>query len=347
MKINYTKIFVFVVISFVSNKIRAQQDPHYSQFMFNKLTYNPGFAGATDGKICVSLLNRAQWVGFGGKTVDGLAQGDAPSNLIGSINSALSSSSEKFLSRIGVGLTFSKDQLGFETTVMPKLGLSYRHPFGDQNVLALGVGVGLMQKSLDGSKLKPQQSGDPKIPNVLVNGSATDIDLGLYYTKASLLGIFTEFYAGLSVTHLNQSKITYDWSGSTVVNNKMHYYFITGAEYAINNTLSLQPNIIVKKDPAKIQTDLNCYLIWNQNIRGGLTWRPTDAVVVLGGYQFPSIGQDGKFGALYIGYSYDLTTSKIITYSSGSHEIIVRYCFGLKVPKKTRPIRAVVTPRFM
>ncbi len=345
MKLTCTKVFIFIVVSLISSKIKAQQDPHYSQFMYNKLNFNPGYAGSTDGKICATLLNRAQWLGFGGKnTLDPNSpnppQGDAPTNLVGSLNAALTPDNSKFLSRIGLGLVFSKDQLGFETTTMPKFSFAYRHPIGDQSYLSAGVGVGIMQKSLDGSKLKSIDPGDPKIPNSMVKGTGTDIDFGLYYTRASLGGLFDNFYAGFSTTHVNQSKIAYSWgSNSVIIDNKMHYYFVTGAEYQINASLKLQPNIIVKKDPAKLQTDINCFAIINDNIRGGLTFRPMDAVVVLVGYEFP-------FG-LNLGYSYDLTTSKIIKYSSGSHELMIRYCFGIKIPTKVKPIRSRVTPRFM
>jgi hypothetical protein len=95
---------------------KAQQDPHYSQFMFNKLNFNAGYAGATDGKICATLIQRTQWMGFGGGTYDAgngktYRRGDAPSNLVGSINAALGS-------RIGIGATFSSDVNGFYNTVL-------------------------------------------------------------------------------------------------------------------------------------------------------------------------------------------------------------------------------------
>ncbi|MDP1726679.1 MAG: type IX secretion system membrane protein PorP/SprF [Bacteroidota bacterium] len=350
MNRNFTQVIVFFVLSLVGSKIWAQQDPHYSQFMFNKLTFNPGYAGATDGKICVTLLHRTQWMGFSSKNTQqdpilykDLYQGDAPVDLVGSINAALSPNVEKFMSRIGVGLTFSKDQLGFETTVMPKFSLAFRQPFSNQSVLGIGVAFGLMQKGLDGSKLNALDKADPRVPKGNVQGTGNDIDFGLYYTLPSLGRLFENFYVGASVTHINQSKITYEWfepTGSITIDNKMHFYIVTGAEYQLPiPSMRLQPNILIKKDPAKIQADLNCFLLWNQNIRGGLTWRPMDAVVVLAGYEFP-------FG-LNVGYSYDLTTSKILKYSSGSHEIMIRYCFGIKIPPRPRYIRPIYTPRFM
>ncbi|OYU96296.1 MAG: hypothetical protein CFE21_07815 [Bacteroidetes bacterium B1(2017)] len=337
MRSIFTRVILGLAVLATASEIKAQQDPHYSNFMFNKLTYNAGFAGATDGKICATLLYRDQWVGFGGgQSSAGLQRGDAPKNLVGSLNSNIGK-------HIGLGLTIVSDELGFQKTVVPRLALSWRQDVGSDGNLAGGIGVGYMQRNLDGDKLKAIDPNDPKIPSGKVSGSAIDLDFGLYYTKDNLAGMFNKFYAGLSATHLNQNKITYEYpQGRSTVDAKMHYYFVTGAEYDINSNLTLQPNIIVKKDPAKVQTDLNCFLVWHQNLRGGLTWRPMDAAVVLLGYQFPMGKQD-----LYIGYSYDITTSRIIKYSSGSHEIVLRYCFGVVIPHTTPILRSRYTPRFM
>ncbi len=340
MKLIYTRVFFLLIVSLIAFNMKAQQDPHYSQFMYNKLNFNPGYTGSTDGKICVTLINRSQWLGFGGNNTGSPTsppRGESPSNLVGSLNAALTPDNTKFASRIGLGLIFTKDQLGFETTTMPKFSLAYRQPVqGGLGYLCAGVGVGIMQKSLDGTKLRFIDPGDPKIPLGVVKGTGIDVDFGLYYTQANLGGFLDNFYAGLSTTHINQSKIAYEYIS---IDNKMHYYFVTGAEYQLSGSLKLQPNIIFKKDPAKLQTDINCFAVLNENIRGGLTFRPLDAVVVLLGYEFP-------FG-LNVGYSYDLTTSKIIKYSSGSHELMIRYCFGIKIPKRIPIIRSRVTPRFM
>ncbi len=345
MKIPFTRIVFASLMLLGVTAVKAQQDPHYSQFMNNKLWFNAGFAGATDGKICVSLLNRNQWVGFGGKTINDLPQGDPPSNLVGSINASIGKSQ-----RIGLGATIVNDRLGFEQTLIVRGALSFRQPIGTGGNLGIGVGVGNMQRSLDGSKLKAIDPGDPKIPAGNVQGSALDVDFGLYYTQANLFGLLDNFYAGLSATHLNQNQISYEIGGTTggraTIDAKLHYYFVTGADYQMNGNLILNPNILIKKDPGKIQADLNCMAIFNQSISGGLTWRPFDAVVLLGGYTFAEMGKN-KSSSLMIGYSYDLTTTRIINYSSGSHEIMLRYCFGVKIPVKEPVIRSRYTPRFM
>ncbi len=331
MNLSFTKILMLVAGLSVSLIASAQQDPHYSNFMHNKLAFNPGFAGNGD-KFCATLLHRSQWVGFGGGQEGDVPRGAAPTNLVGSFNAPISK-------RIGLGVHILRDELGFALATTPTLSLSYKHPFQNEDVLAIGVSAGLMQKSLDGTKLKPLEDGDAKIPNVSVSGTTMDFGAGIYYTRPSL-SIFDNFYAGISATHLNQGKVTYEWNGNSRTDDlKMHYYFIAGAEYALNSDFKLQPNLIVKKDPAKIQTDINCFLIWNEKLRGGLTWRPMDAAVVLLGYSI----RDN----FYLGYSYDLTTSRILKYSSGSHEIVLRYCFGIKITPKINPPVPILTPRFM
>src|SRR5947207_3968414 len=59
----------------------AQQDPQFSQHMFTKLYYNPGFAGANDA-ICGTLLYRNQWTGFGGEPKTAVFMGDMPIDAI-------------------------------------------------------------------------------------------------------------------------------------------------------------------------------------------------------------------------------------------------------------------------
>lgn len=337
MKIPFTRIVFATVILLAGASLKAQQDPHYSQFMYNKLLFNAGYAGATDGKICVSLLNRNQWLGFGGGSVDGLAKGDPPRNLVFSANTSIGKGQ-----RIGLGGTIVNDVLGFEQTLIVRGAISYRQPIGTGGNLAIGIGVGNMQRSLDGAKLSANEPDDPRIPKGMVSGNALDLDFGLYYTQANLLGLVDNFYAGFSATHVNQNQIRYDYTeGSTTINAALHYYFVTGADYDLGNGFVLNPNILVKKDPAKIQTDLNCMVVMDQSIKAGLTWRPMDAVVFLAGYDFP------KVPGLFAGYSYDLTTTRILNYSSGSHEIAIRYCFGVKIPPREKQIKIRYTPRFM
>lgn len=308
--------------------LRAQQDAQYTQFFMNKLTFNPGYAGSEE-RICATGLYRSQWIGFGSNDA-----GLSPTTIVFNIHSPLGKEQ-----RFGVGLNVKRDQSGFEEVINPVASISYRYPLKNGHTLAAGLGVGFMQKSLAGDKLKPLEANDPKIPNVAVTGSALDVDFGLYYTMPNIW-VLNDAYAGLSATHLTQGDVEYSWAGYTVNNPMaMHFYFMTGASYSISPNLAVEPNILVKSDIAKTSADFNAMVVYNQRIKGGLTYRTADAVSILGGYQFSNF---------YVGYSYDLTTSNIISYSSGSHEIVVRYCFKPKFKvKDPKPVNPRLTPRFL
>jgi len=341
MRIKFT--ILILIIGFISNQTKAQQDPQFTQFMNNKLFYNPGFAGSTAGKICVNGTFRTQWVGYGGGNAfvnegSGLnpgtkvERGNAPSTQNFGIHGNIG--------RFGIGLNIWQDQLGFATTLAPTLSLAYIHPFDNGAKLAGGLGIGILQNSLDGSKLVPDVAGDPKVPTGVVNGFSPNLDFGLYYTLPQL-SFFNDFYFGLSSLHLNSPIIerTKDTYTSKIVMER-HYYAMTGATYQqIIPNLDLNPNIIYKTDGTKHNFDFNCLAIYSEKIIGGLTYRTPQEFCVLAGYNFPI----GANNTLNLMYSYDLITSDILSYSQGSHEITLKYCFGLKFntppPKIIFPIR--------
>lgn len=320
------KLILLSAFAYVlANTATAQQDAQYSQFMFNKLAYNSGFAG-TENKICVTGLFRSQWLGFGSS--DG---GASPQTFVGNIHAPIG---DKF----GVGLNISNDKLGFQNSINPILSVSYRYTFQNQSVLSAGIGGGIMQQSLAGSKLNPLDKGDPKIPTGDVSGIAPDFNFGLYYTMPSL-SVFDNFYAGISATHLNQGKVTYD---VVTTQMRLHYYFMTGAVYnnLAGGSLALEPNILLKMDQAKITTDINVMAMYNNKIRAGLTYRTIDAIAILAGYKFTP--------ELQLGMSYDFTTSKIRDFSNGTVEVMLKYCFMPKLKSKPEkePIPRL-TPRFL
>ncbi|MEI6507414.1 MAG: type IX secretion system membrane protein PorP/SprF [Bacteroidota bacterium] len=313
--------FLFVNIS------KAQQDAQYSQFMFNKLAYNSGFTG-TEDKICVTGLFRSQWMGFGTSSL-----GESPQTFVGTIHSPMGQ-------HFGVGMSILNDKIGFTNNLNAILSLSYRYTFSNSSMLSVGLGGGFYQQSVAGSKFKFIDPGDPKIPTSDVTGLTPDFSFGLYYTKPSIWK-FDDFYAGLSATHLTQGKVAYNVPSGTVETQlRLHYYFMTGASYALSSSLALEPNILIKYDMAKITTDINVMAMYNNKIRGGLTYRTIDAIAILAGYKFTP--------NLQVGMSYDITTSKIRDFSNGSVEVMLKYCFMPKIkPPVERPPIPRLTPRFL
>lgn len=291
MSKNFTITF-FITLFIGSISCLAQQDPQFSQNMFTKLPTNAGFAGSNDA-ICGTLLYRNQWAGFGGEPKSTLVSFDMPVEVLHG----------------GVGLTvYAADQLGAEKNMNIRGAYAYRTNLGP-GVLGLGLDFGYQQKSIDGTKFIVNDMNDINIPTNNVSGGTFDMGFGAYYNTDKL-------FAGLSTSHLTQGKINFN-----NINTKMvrHYYLMAGYGIDLTSSLTLKPMVQVKSDAVSTQLDVNANLMINNRFWVGGSYRIQDAIVILAGLEI--------IPNLKLGYSYDLTTSDIKTYSSGSHEIMLGYCY--------------------
>jgi type IX secretion system PorP/SprF family membrane protein len=293
-----------VIVAAVGN-LYGQQDPQFSQNMYNKLYVNPAFAGASGG-LCGTLLYRNQWTGFEGAPQTGLISVDAAVNPLHG----------------GLGLTvMAADELGFENTLMAKLAYAFRFNLGSGE-MAIGVDAGFMQKSLDGDFVF-NDPGDNVIPEGSVSGSLIpDLGAGLYYSSDKL-------YIGASMSHITEGEIEYDNFTSELAR---HYYGMIGYRIDFTPSLSLTPSVFVKNVASETQVDANANLMINERIWVGGSYRIDDAIVVLAGINITP--------NLRLGYSYDITTSDLKDSSDGTHEIMLGYCYYFK-PKVTPILRNV------
>ena len=224
---------------------------------------------------------------------------------------------------------------------------NYRKQFqGGFNEVAFGLGIGGTQWGWDDPKFKAKDLSDPSIPANGGNEMKLDMNIGLMY-KQQQIGVssFKNFYAGFSMTNINQAKysvsvLTQD--GQTRALNMSyvpHYYTIIGSDFDMGNII-LEPAILAKygllQGSYKPQVDLNVTALFANTFRGGIAyrqWGNSDAISVLLGYQKDNIK---------IGYSYDITVSNIQKVSNGTHEIFVRYCIPISVAPPTKIIRESV-----
>lgn len=304
---------LFVVMSFLVSK--AQQDPQFTQFMFDKLSINPGFAGTNDA-YCFTGIWRNQWTGLNAgepKTI--LINAHAPvAPILG-----------------GVGLTYFNDRLGWENSNFIRLSYSYHLKNLGPGSLGIGVSGGYFSKQINPAWVTPNTpaSQDNSIPTSRDAEGAIDFSFGAYYYASN-------FYAGLSATHLSESDLT-----TLNVKAARHYYFMGGYSYEnlMNGDLALKPNVLVKSDLASTQFDVNLNVMYKNTFWVGATYRFNDAIAPLVGIQ-RSVGP----GTLKFGYSYDVTTSDVSNYSNGSHEIMLNYCFNISIPPSNE---RSVHPRFL
>jgi type IX secretion system PorP/SprF family membrane protein len=295
----------------------AQQDPQYSQYMQNNLSINPGYAGSKDA-ICASALHREQWVGLKG----------APSTSVFNIDASV----KPFKINSGVGLTILNDNIGFDKNLGLNLAYAYRMNVNNGNgKLGIGIGAGIYNKALNATWDAGKSTGnvdatsDPGIPSEKESATAFDLNFGLFYKSENV-------YFGLSSTHLTQPKFSYQKGTPSL---KRHYYLTTGYNIALPNpSFDIQPSVFIGTDGSTTRVDLNTIVVYNKRIWGGVSYRLSSAIVGMLGIELSN--------GLKIGYSYDFATSDIRKYSSGTHEIMIGYCFNIvteKIPHKYKSIR--------
>jgi type IX secretion system PorP/SprF family membrane protein len=295
-------LLLLAIVALGALNAKAQQDPQFSQYMFDRLSFNPGFTGL-NGNICATAIHREQWSGFEG----------SPSSTLINLHSPVS-----FL-RGGAGLTVVMDELGQESNTQVRASYAYHLNLGTGK-LGIGIGLGMANKSINGNNWRATDdiSLDASIPQGSDQETAFDMSFGLYYTNEDL-------YVGISSTHLSEAR--FDNVNLQLVR---HYYLIAGYTYKLNGDerYKIQPSTLFKHDGVSSQLDINGTFLYNNQVWGGVSYRITDAIVPMAGYQM----ELGK-GLLRIGYSYDVTTSRLSNYSSGSHEIMVNYCFRIEKPQ--------------
>lgn len=307
----YLSAIAFILWSSI---LWSQQEPQYTHNMFTQMAVNPAYAGSS-GDISVTGLMREQWLGF--KDMDGNKV--APQTFLLAMDMPVS------LLRGGVGLSILNDKLGFEKNIGLRINYAYRTEFWN-GTLAFGPVVGFLNKTIDFSKFKPTQPGDPVLATAEEKTMMVDLGLGVYYEVPK------KYYAGISTSQLLQTGATLGVETANF-NLKRHYYIQGGFFYVLpdNPLIRLEPSVMLKTDFVSSQIDLNTLAVYNDKFWGGITYRLQDALALLVGVTYKSFR---------LGYSYDLTTSKLGgAGSTGSHEIVLNYRFKLELEKAPRGYR--------
>ncbi len=320
---------LLLVMLFAASSLYAQQEAQFSQFMFNKLAYNPGYAGS-DQKICFTGLARQQWMGF----QDPNGDNTAPQTFLASLDACLNfSNRDNFWSRSGIGLLVSQDKLGYEKATTVKISYSYHVNLGGGK-LGIGAQIGFIDKKIDFAKFIPIDAADPLlITKTLQSNFFTDYAFGLYYQMPG------KYYLGFSSLNLSEPKgFNYlDSHGGTSYSYALDraYFIMAGYEYIFpdNPSFELDPHLLVKTDFKSTQYDIAALLRYNNKVWGGLSYRVQDAITVILGWS--------PIPAWQFGYSYDITTSSMggAGKSSGSHELFVKYCFNITFPYNPKSYR--------
>lgn len=276
---------------------RAQQAPHFTQYMFNDFVLNPALAGVRD-YYQVRSNHRFQWAGLT----------DAP------LTNTLSVYGPHSKLPMGFGGYLYNDVTGPTSRTGITGAYSYYIEINRDIRISGGLSFGLMQYKIDGTQLSVKDQNDLAIQPTVYSAYIPDASIGFYAWA-------DEWYAGISSSQLFNNKLKLFEEKTGLNRLKSHVYLHGGYKYEINRDFLLEPSALIKITSPKIfQFDLSTRVIYDEMVWGGLSYRLKDALSVLIGYI-----HDNKF---YFGYSYDLGISDLRKYNSGSHELMIGYRFN-------------------
>lgn len=316
---NRTKISknLLILAFFVLVSVTAvgQQLPLYSQYMMNSYLVNPAVVG-NDGLTSFSLTAREQWLGFENSPRTVALSGQ--SRLLKSSPISRGRSVRRrptLMSRsgnVGVGGYIYNDRNGIVDRTGIQGTYAYHIPM-DQNQLSFGVSFTAFQLKLDEDNVHLHTNDDP-----LLNGSKNalfvpDVNLGVYFKGP-------EYYVGLSSAQMLQSALKFGNDGYKDFKMLRHYYLMAGYGFFLDNGITIEPSLMVKTTMEnQPQFDLNARVYYRDDYWGGISYRSSGALIMMGGV---------KVDKFYFGYAFDYSMSSIRKHSFGSHEFMASVKFG-------------------
>ncbi|MBT0608350.1 PorP/SprF family type IX secretion system membrane protein [Aequorivita echinoideorum] len=316
MKHSYLTVIILILLGTFSSK--AQQDPQYTQYMYNTQVVNPAYAGNRE-TLNFGLLYRTQWVGFEGAPKTGTFTVSSPVGIF---------------DNMGLGLSIVRDEIGPSIETNVNVDYSYSIQTSQTAKLSFGLKAGVDLLDVDFNKLNlPNYPAgeDPFFENNNIdNKLQPQIGAGVYYNTE-------KFYAGLSVPnflttkHFDRGSLA-NTQLETTPAERMHYFLIAGYVFDISDNLKFKPATLFKMvSGSPLQADVSANFLLYDKLTLGAAYRWSAAFSGLVGFQFTD--------EIFLGFGYDYQTTDIEDYSDGSYEFMLRFELF------NRPER-VLTPRF-
>ncbi len=301
--------------------VQAQQDPQYTQYMFNTASINPAYIGSKEN-FSVAGLHRSQWVGLEG----------APTTQTIALNTPVG-----YYKRIGLGFSAINDVIGITRETYFNIDFSYNIPFDEYGKLSFGLKVVGQLLDVDFQRLSIFDVNETNFQRDINNRFSPNVGAGVYYNN-------DKFYVGLSVPNFLET--TFFDETETVGGNvdassflkaeRMHYYLITGYVFDINRDIRFKPALLTKMvsgSPLQVDVSAN-FLVYNK-FMAGVAYRWSAAVSAVAGFRVSK--------AIMLGFAYDRETTALgnTRFNDGSYEFILKY----QLPERCCANRRL-TPRF-
>lgn len=285
----------------------SQQLPQFSQYLINDYVINPAIGGSRP-YFEAKANQRYQWVGIT----------DAPRTYIFSLQGPLANR------KMGVGGYLFSDVTGPTRRTGGQLSYSYHFKVSEDIKISLGVFAGILQFAIDGGKISAKETGDIAMSAGFQSTIVPDAGAGIY--------IFSKtFYFGASVPQLFNNKLQFfEGYSNTPSRLVYHYNAMGGYKYEMNEKFTIEPSVLVRYvSPAPPQFEPSLRFWYQKKLWLAGSYRTSDAIVASIGY----ILQEN----IMFGYSYDMTTSNLKRYSSGTHELMIGFRFK-KSTFKPKPV---------
>jgi type IX secretion system PorP/SprF family membrane protein len=301
-----------VMLLLISGAVSAQQDAQYTQYMYNTVNVNPAYAGSRQS-MNIFALHRTQWVGLDG----------APVTSTLSLNTPINNS------RVGLGVSVINDKIGPSDESNIAVDFSYNIDTSEKFKLAFGIKASANLLNVNFSKLNQYDTNDYSFENNIDNKFSPNIGVGFYWYS-------DRAYIGLSAPNLLETKHFDRYAGnganSYIARERINYYLTAGHVFDLDYNLKFKPAIMTKLvQGAPLQVDVSANFLINDKFTVGAAYRWSAALSALVGFQISE--------SLFIGYGYDLETTRLANYNSGSHEVFLRY-------EIFKSFNRMVSPRF-
>ncbi len=306
------KILITILLTLGLTAITfAQQNPMYSHYVFNGLIINPAYAGTRE-VLCASILYRDQWSNIPGAPKTGLLSIDAPVKN----------------KNIGLGMNAEFDKIGVSSHTAINGIYSYRLRFANSSLnFGLQAGVGFSNTDFNSVNYTDGTRNDIAFQNNF-HDVLPNFGFGVYYSA-------DRFYAGFSIPQIAGYAIhnaLYHKTEAAYLDLANHYFLNTGYLFDLSSDIKIKPSVLVKYvRGAPVEMDINGIAYFYDLFAAGLSYRSSASLDFIA--QFKLTEQ------LSLGYAYEYSTTKLNTFSSGSHEFMLQYFFDFSHAK-------IVTPRF-
>lgn len=291
----------------------AQQDPQYTQYMYNTVAINPAYAG-NRGVTSIVGLHRSQWVGLDG----------SPRTQSLSVHSPIGEG------KVGLGLSIVNDALGPADETYVGVDFSYTINTSDTGKLSFGLKGGGHILDVDYTKLNLFNPDDASFARNIDNKFSPVVGAGLYYHTDNL-------YVGLSAPNLLQTdhfESSVDNAESFIAEERIHYYGIVGYTFDLSENLKFKPSTLLKAVAgAPLQVDLSANVLMYKKFHAGLAYRWSAALSAMVGFQVSD--------SMLIGLAYDRESTDLgdVMYNDGSFEVFLRF-------ELFKEYDRMLTPRF-